>query len=468
MTTTKHSAWLFILFPAIAMLLGWGLRGYIGGGPFAALIPGCFVALCLCLLLGYTKEAAAMAALFGAIGIGYGGDMTYGQTLGFLYQPGNTWWGLLGCLIKGGIWGLLGGAVLGIGLTRNRFTHKNLVVAFLLSVLAFYIGLKLINDPKLLYFSDPNEPRDESWAGLLFAAIAILGYLRIRGEQIVLPLSFALWGTLGGAAGFAGGALWMVYGPGFPIEQKWIGWWKMMEFSFGLIFGAALGIAGWRNSNELQEDAARTDIPGDSIVPVALLAFYTIAVFGSELVIEFLFPDWTPGAVANDILRIAHSFMLFGAVSLLLGLRSLHAAWQVAITLTFFHTVFDYTRDLDPSRFGIAVPVPVQLLLTVAATLIMGLLVARIYRRPDPIRRLFLLLIWSCYGVASLRSFAYYDYLFPPEGESFASIFLGKHASVIFVHGTFTVSALVTTGIVLLLSEKLPPSEKNARGPSHG
>ena len=30
-------AW--VLVPAVVMSLGWGLRGYIGGGPFGAMIP---------------------------------------------------------------------------------------------------------------------------------------------------------------------------------------------------------------------------------------------------------------------------------------------------------------------------------------------------------------------------------------------------------------------------------------------
>ena len=48
-TPGDRPVWIYVLFPGIAMLLGWGLRGYIGGGPFGAMIPGCFVALALCL-----------------------------------------------------------------------------------------------------------------------------------------------------------------------------------------------------------------------------------------------------------------------------------------------------------------------------------------------------------------------------------------------------------------------------------
>ena len=41
----NYSKHLFLALPAIAMMLGWGLRGHIGGGPFGAMIPGAMVAL---------------------------------------------------------------------------------------------------------------------------------------------------------------------------------------------------------------------------------------------------------------------------------------------------------------------------------------------------------------------------------------------------------------------------------------
>jgi len=237
------------------MLLGWGLRGYIGGGPDGALIPGVLVALSVCLLLGYKIENAAIAAVFGAIGVGYGGNMTYGQTLGFLKEADTIYWGVLGCLVKGSVWGLLGGAVLGLGMVRYRYTRKTIIVAILLTIPAFFIGKAIINDPKLIYFSNREDrPRGESWAGLLFAALAMLAFLRGRGskEDFAIPLRFALWGLLGGSLGFGGGCLWLAFGKYIPIDQKLIGWWKMMEFSFGFLFGAAIGWCAWLNRKTLQ------------------------------------------------------------------------------------------------------------------------------------------------------------------------------------------------------------------------
>lgn len=456
--TNRHPAWLYVLFPAIAMLLGWGLRGYIGGGPYAALIPGAFVALSLCLLLGYRMETAAVAALFGAVGVGYGGHMTYGQTLGFLRETDTIYWGVLGCLVKGSVWGLLGGAVLGLGLARDYYARKTLVQAFLLTLPAFLAGLLLINEPQWLYFSDPDNPRDESWAGLLFAALALLLFLRKRGTKraFEIPLQFALWGAAGGGLGFGGGCLWLAFGKYIPVNQDLIGWWKMMEFSFGLLFGAALGWCAWRYRARLREAGQEGATPGYAWGPCAGFIIYVVALFGGyTLVGQALQADFgdREGLLAFAA-RIGLSFLfgyiLFAAVAILLGLHSLQAAWQVAVTMTFFHTVIDYTRDLDDaSRFGYTLGGFGQLLVLVVSCGIVGYLAWRFMRGPNAVQREFLLVLWACYAVACVRSFGHRDFLLPPEGKTRLAYLIEDHAGLFFVHGTFTVSTLLVTWWIL-------------------
>ena len=49
----QERAWVdFVLLPAVTMSVGWGLRGFIGGGSLGAMIPGALVALVLCRGLG--------------------------------------------------------------------------------------------------------------------------------------------------------------------------------------------------------------------------------------------------------------------------------------------------------------------------------------------------------------------------------------------------------------------------------
>ena len=66
------------ILPAVAMSLGWGFRGFIGGGPLGAMIPGALVAMSISLLLDRSQTGCALAAAFGAVGIGLGGQMTHG------------------------------------------------------------------------------------------------------------------------------------------------------------------------------------------------------------------------------------------------------------------------------------------------------------------------------------------------------------------------------------------------------
>ncbi len=441
------------------MLLGWGLRGYIGGGPFGAMIPGCYVALCLSLLLGHSMETAARVALFGAIGIGFGGDMTYGQTLGFLREADTVYWGLIGVTVKGGIWGLFGGAMLGIALVRPQYDRKALLIAFGLAVLAFYAGVKLVNEPKLIYFSNRlDRPREECWAGLLFAAIALLGYLRARdsGGRGPLPLRFALWGLLGGAAGFGGGALWMVAGPHLPVDQKWFGWWKMMEFSFGFVFGAALGYCAYRNRNLLTGSREAPPPKESSIAPNA-----GMVVLGAALFYAIPLLASTPGGEQSDtavttaaafFLAPLSRFIVFGMLVIAVAMRSVSAAWQAAITLTFFHAMYDLNDDML-SHNGFEISQAVLMPLPAAATIAVAASVSILHRGERPIPRLFLLVVWACYAVACAKTFLIRDYFVAgPGGRGSFAFMFNDHPSIIGVHLIFTLSAIVTMAYIAGIS----------------
>ncbi len=453
--TTNLKAVHFFFFPAIAMLLGWGLRGYIGGGPYGAMIPGCFVALTICLLLNYTVETAAMAAVFGAIGIGFGGQMTYGQTLGFLREPATLGWGLLGCVVKGGVWGLLGGAVLGLGLSRDKYDRKSLIIGLLLMVAAFHLGRELINEPRLIYFSNlEDRPRDESWAGMLFAAVALLGFMRSRGpaRSIRVPLLFAAFGCVGGAIGFGGGALWLAFGP----DNVWIGWWKMMEFTFGFVLGGALGLCAYRCRVELQTSGQTGETPPASWPPMLAFIGLFAAMFGSFALLGLVLPDdfrdndaFAARAI-RQILDMILSFTFFGSLAIIISLFSQHVAWHVAITLTFFHTVHDYVRDLDSAEnFGYVWPGSVQWAVSIGLALALAVAVYTFQNGNRTVQRLLLLAVWSCFATACVRSFGNLDYYRGTGVQSGLRMLLDTHPSIVFVHGTFTVSALIVTAFVL-------------------
>ncbi len=444
------SPWSFILFPAIAMMLGWGLRGYIGGGPFAAMIPGAFVALSLSLLLGHDRQTAAMAALFGAVAIGYGGEMTYGQTLGLACAPETQSWGLLGVTVKGAVWGLLGGAVLGVGLTFRQYKRSALIVAFILTIVLLFAGWKLINEPQLIYFSDPvNKPREELWAGLLFSALGFLAFIHRKGQdnRARVPLYFALWGALSGAIGFGGGTLFLVYGPSLPVPQQWFGWWKAMEFFFGFALGAGIGIATWRHRELLKTVPVRAEYGSADLLSTGGLVLVTVLFFLLFPLIEEALggsgdQTGTGAWIAFNLFRPLYTFVFFGAVCIILGLYSITAAWHVAITITFFHTAINLNRNMQDT-IGTDLPGWGQVLLVLVLTGGFACAVQRLQVRQRAIPLLYRLLLWACFIMATLRAFAHKDYFFSAEGTA------GIHLSAIppstwTVYGTFLVTTIIT------------------------
>ncbi len=444
----SRNPWSYIIFPAAAMLLGWGLRGYIGGGPFGAMIPGAFVALSLAMLLRLPVESASVLTLFSAVGIGLGGEMTYGQTLGLLKNVDTLWWGIMGTTLKGSVWGLTGGIVLAMGLIYRNLSRKNIVYTFLLLLAGMLVGIKLINQPMLIYFSDPLNPRPESWAALLTGSLFMLLYLRkkISAADFRIISRMALGGLIGGGAGFGLGSLWMVLGfqlPGVVFNS----WWKAMEFTFGMLLGAGLGFACWsccRDSCPAMSNPPKKPLAQSGNIWIELIITFLVA-----LVIFWLIPHFIdPYADARyqqghflmagpvDLARLLSNFAVGGFLLILLVMVYPSVAWQFCITLTFCHTMIDFLRDVYPEAPG-ASPFTLYFLLVFLSTLLVGLGTAWLQRKNHSVRNLFLLLVWSCMAVAFLR-LGFFENPLQVEGLSLCGLVCGKF----FVHLVFVASAI--------------------------
>lgn len=363
------------------MSLGWGLRGTIGGGPMGATIPGVMIALAICLLVR-RPAGVAIAAALGTIGIGLGGQMTYGQTIGFIRDAETAQWGLIGLAVKGAVWGLSGGVLLGLGLVHEKFTRRQILIALILMIAGTFIGWALINQPKLIYFSNrEKEPRAEIWAGLLFGAVAAMGYLASLGRSVV-PTSFALLGLLFGGLGFGGGGLFIKLGMGtfkeeFQGERWWktidqhVGWWKMMELTFGLLLGLGYGIAAWWNRSEIAQSGIDSPAPAER--KTNLISLETLAAIGISI-----------GALWLQFhLRTPATFSILGSLLILIAIYSPRLAWQIAISFT----VVAFVRDLGSylySKLSIGAPED----------------------HPLNIRN-----IWICTGIASIAIAALVDFM---------------------------------------------------------
>jgi hypothetical protein len=371
-----RALWYWCVLGAVAMSLGWGLRGSIGGGSLGAMIPGAMIGLVLCLLLDRHSDSGFIAA-FAAIGVGFGGQETYGQTVGLSLQAETFWWAILGFVIKGAAWGLLGGAFIGIAFDRQRHVTAQLLAGFAIMVFGTWLGWRYLNSPKLIYFSNRFDmPREELWAGLWLGGLLLLAWLRAR-----VPSLFALYGAIGGGIGFGVGASLQPMGravwAGMPL-----GWWKAMELTFGGLLGLALVLCAWRQRNQLA--GAPSTATARHPLPRAFLA----AIIAIGLAV-----------VSGQYLPARFDYTIAGAVLASLVLFSESLAWQTAITATCAAFGWDF---LDYQTFA---PRPLAWTLLVAATAAVSVIVARYPRTPA----MLLLVTWLAVGNA-------FRYLLPPSG----------------------------------------------------
>lgn len=299
--------WQPVVFAAMAGGMGWGIRGQYGHET-GAMIVGLLVSLVLVCLFCRNAPSLwiARAVALGTVAIGFGGTMTYGQTVGLTHDGplvGN-WealrWGMFGLSIKGAIWIGFAGAFLGMGLGGIRYRSLELLLLMFGLLIAYYLGTSLLNAPfdpanKLLpaiYFSDhwywePEinvKPRLESWGGLLLAlavAIAYAGWRRKDG----LAWRLGLWGILGGGIGFpAGQSLQAFFIWSRESFEEWpmkffsshmtYNTWNMMECTYGLVMGGILGLGLWLHRKRIQPYADPDKELMPSVVEWILLAVH--------------------------------------------------------------------------------------------------------------------------------------------------------------------------------------------------
>ena len=444
------------------MLLGWGLRGYIGGGPFGAMIPGAMVAFSLCLLLGLPLKPSAIIVVFGVAGIGIGGEMTYGQTLGFLRSWNTTGWGELGITLKGSIWGLLGSSILATGFVYKQLTKKTIVIAYLMLFIGMLIGFKLINQPMLIYFSDPAKPRFESWAALLLGAVFYLLYLKqnTSKETFRIVSRFAFWGLIGGGLGFGLGGFWLVLGNHLSKELIFNSWWKMMEFTFGALFGAALGYATFVSRKEIATmmdsvGEVNEKKPGNTFLELGVLFLTGMLIYWlmPYLVEPLADPARVIPRFSNisfaDVVMIFSNYAFYGLILILVVMKFPEVAWQFAITLTFCHAALDLYQDVYPDVLSYtAITIPFLFILGMSA--VVALLVDYFQPKENGLFNLFMIMVWSCLVVAFLRLRLEISHN-PAEDFSLFNFIFGTY----FVHIVFLSSAVYISWFALQLTKKL-------------
>ncbi len=290
-----NSPKLTILLSGLAGGMAWGIRGQYGHET-GAMMFGVLVGLLLLMRHGAALPSitAARAVALMAVGVSFGGSMTYGQTLGLTHDAalvGNgaaLGWGLFGCFLKGGIWIGFAGLFLGMGLSAKRYQAWEMAIMLVGATLLLLLGCALLNQPfdpanrqlPKIYFSDhwkwePDaenlKPRRERWGGLLLALIGMVVYVRWRKHD-VLACRLALWGCLAGGLGFAGGQALQAAHAWYPTVfdkgmlepvTRHVNWWNLMETTFGFVAGTvlAMGFLRHRPLITTQKDPLLASIP---------------------------------------------------------------------------------------------------------------------------------------------------------------------------------------------------------------
>ncbi len=206
--------WPMIVIPAMALSIGWGIRGNFGH-EHGAMIPGALAAMGAVLVSGRHDwhRRIAFFALFGAIGWAFGGSMSYGHVLSYTHcgDPPNVLYGFASLYLIGFLWGALGGlgTALPAYLNRERLTEFFPPLLWFFAILtlhdltydplnvwlARWLHGKTISGNPLYRQEEPLYWYDSDWTTALIGILVPLVYRlarRKRDEATALMLHLAI------------------------------------------------------------------------------------------------------------------------------------------------------------------------------------------------------------------------------------------------------------------------------------
>lgn len=246
----KLNSWKIIGISALALSLGWGIRGQYGGQG-GALIAGTLFGLALGIAIGHPSAIPFAATV--AVATSFGGAMSYGQTIGLTQDSPRL--GMTGLALKGALW--IGNAGLWTGIAAGFAPYSPFELEWLSigQFVAGLVGVGLLNRPHepperlpRFSFSQRNDPhpRVEWWGGLLFGYGGLLLYVAFVKHD-AFATGLGLFGALGGLGFPLGQSVqaWARFREPFGKRiQQWCDEWKAMELIFGGIAGGVLA-TGW-------------------------------------------------------------------------------------------------------------------------------------------------------------------------------------------------------------------------------
>lgn len=203
--------WPTVLFIALSLSIGWGIRGNFGH-EWGAMIAGCLAAMAACIASGREDwwRRVAFFGTFGAIGWSFGGSMSYGQVIGYTHSGHSlsVIYGFACLFVIGFLWAAVGGA----GTAMPAFLSRERLAEFAAPLSAVFITWWIRDIIKARYLEwiesravdpsfrqeDPLYWYDTDWTSALTAILAVLILAIIRrrldrASQMVLYMAGGWW-----------------------------------------------------------------------------------------------------------------------------------------------------------------------------------------------------------------------------------------------------------------------------------
>ena len=208
---------LAVLFVALSLSIGWGVRGN-WGHEYGAMIPGALAAMAAVLVSGRDDwyRRIGFFAFFGALGWSFGGSISYMQVIAYTHSGHSlsVLYGFTGLFLIGFIWAAFGGAgtALPAFLDRQKLTELLIpifvvFVAWAAQDLFFNVYLGGLEDQVAAgtlteqQFDDQTawiDWHDTDWIAVVVAAAAVLVLAVVRsricwGTSLVLHMCAGWW-----------------------------------------------------------------------------------------------------------------------------------------------------------------------------------------------------------------------------------------------------------------------------------
>ena len=389
------------LFVALAVGLGWGIRGDFGH-ELGAAYPGAALGLAFAFVTGQRSMFKWMPILgaVSALGIASGGAMSYGILHGYACSDTliNYSYGYFTLFCQGAAWGVFGCTAMGLLLEKERMSGAEwarlIGYVFLGGFIFYYILVEMCE-------FHVNPSRSDSSIGHTGAAITLFAWLIMNKKRV--GLRAALLGYLGFGIGMFFGRFLANVSYQFPFQ---INNWNIMEVSAGF-FGGLIFTAGmlgyeFPNPPEGKTRAVRSWL--DAVCIVFVLAGIPVLHLIRKILMEGKPTEWVkrfaefndrvyenPEAMSQHVLHwlyVVCAFAVAGAVVWILIHRK--QGWELrAFPVLYLSLIMIFFQNISALRFWYDVPENYVNMHTVFWVLFVWMVAAAIYvyaARPFPTR----------------------------------------------------------------------------------